>query len=124
MYARSKNPNQHHGRSLPFSANSVPSCSNRRSDSRPTLDLPRLTKIFRFFGKNSPRREMLPFPAQVPAFTIFTPKKISRSILPSFFALVKNPRSVNKSTQVPATTNSDPQNSLSDSRQNSSLASR
>src|SRR5687767_8550005 len=44
------------------------------------------------------------FPSQVSAITIFTPKKISRSILSSFtsFPPVKIPRSVNKSTQVPA----------------------
>src|SRR5688572_14360270 len=39
---------------------------------------------------------------QVTAFTIFTPKNISRSILPRG----KIPPSVNKSTQVPAITNS------------------
>src|SRR5688572_25884543 len=46
----------------------------------------------------------LPFPSQVPAFTIFTPKIFPRSILRSFtsFPSVRIPRSVNKSTQVPA----------------------
>ena len=55
--------------------------------------------------------------SQVPAFTIFTPKKISRSILPSFASLplVKSHRSVNKSAQVPATANSDHQNSIKNS---------
>src|SRR5687767_12128363 len=44
------------------------------------------------------------FPSQVSAITIFTPKKISRSILSSFtsFPPVKIPRSVNNSTQLPA----------------------
>ena len=60
---------------------------------------------------------MLPFPSQlpvitiftsqVPAFTIFTPKKFPASILPSFSSFPSMPRSVNKSTQVPATANSD-----------------
>jgi hypothetical protein len=54
-------------------------------------------------------------PSQVTAFTIFTPKKISRSILPSF-PPVKTPRSVNKSTQVPATANSDRQSTNHDPR--------
>ena len=62
--------------------------------------------------------KMLTFPSQVPAFTIFTPKKISRSIPPSFASFPP----VNKSTQVPATTNSDHQSSIKNSRQNSSLA--
>lgn len=68
-------------------------------------------------GSSSPA--FVDFPLQLPAFRIFTfvspcihdfhAKKISRSILPSIFSFssMEIPPSVNKSTQVPATANSD-----------------
>src|SRR5687768_17572454 len=63
------------------------------------------------------------FTTQVPAFTIFTPKKFSRSILLFFisFPPAKIPRSVNKSTQVPAISDFFHQNSINEPPRTSSV---